>query len=366
LIEDLSQISTEINEFKFGPGRVNHIRVAGPLPFLPPKPLLVTESEFAWDWLQRWHTAGAMPDPCMVNCYFIKDMTLLGHDTVALDRDIATGNEAIPQYRASQIRTSHADEVARQLELPCRIIEDICFPLAVDGNVYGHFLIETLPRLHLMMRHFHRYLPEFRILLKEGSPAWLWKILTDVYHIDPNRIITHNPQLEHVLLRKAIWPSLTVFSDYLHPINNSIINELVGEFGAGGRIGIKRLFITRSLFSNPVMQARPFLNESELVGISVKEFGCFPVAPETMSWSSQIKLFSEAELVVGQFGSGVHNTIFCKPGARVGVIRFGNLLQSNISALRDHEMAYIVENNDDNPFQVDPEIFRQFMRSLVN
>jgi capsular polysaccharide biosynthesis protein len=292
-------------------------------------------------------------------------MTLLGHDTIALGDQVAIGNEALPQYRAKQIQTTHTERVAQQFGLPCKVIDEPCFPLGADGNVYGHFLIEALPRLHLLRRHLHRSLPPYRILVRANAPKWLWTILRDVYGVSSDEIITHDSENERVLLRQAIWPSLTLFSDYFHPINNYVFNELRGEAGLGGGPGVRRLFVTRAFFSNPVMQHRPVINEPELAAIASQEYGLFPVAPETMPWMAQINLFAKAELVVGLFGSGLHNALFSGADTRLGVVRFGNLVQSNIGSLRNQSMAYLTAGNDVRPYHLDPDLFRRFLDVLT-
>lgn len=364
VIPDLEVISTRAENFKFGADPVRHVQIAGAVPFLPPRALDVTASEFVWDWLKTWHEADALPPPRAVNCYLLQDMRLLGHDTVALNGHLAIGNEVIPQYRSHQIQTSHALHVAQQLSLPVKVIEEPCFALAADGHVYGHFLIESLPRLHLVRRHLHRSLPPYRILISATAPAWLLRIVRDVYGFNEDEIIFHDPEKESVLLRQAIWPSLMTFGDYLHPINNFIFNELALEFGSSRSQPTKALFITRSFFTNPNMLHRPFLNEIELAGIAATEFDLSPIAPETLPWRDQIDLFAGAKLVVGSFGSGLHNTVFSGAGTQVGVLRFSNLLQSNIATLRNHRISYLTENNDLMPYHVNCDLFRRFLGSI--
>ncbi len=61
---------------------------------------------------------------------------------------------------------------------------------------------------------------------------------------------------------------------------------------------------------------------------------------------AQAQLFSEAAIVIGEDGSGLHNTIFSAPGTRVICLNFGrtNIFHASIAAIRAHKLAYLQAN----------------------
>ena len=67
------------------------------------------------------------------------------------------------------------------------------------------------------------------------------------------------------------------------------------------------------------------------------------ISPEKLDWTEQVYLFSNANLVIGEFGSGLHNTIFSPSATNTIVLASPrmNWIQSGISALRNQKIAYI-------------------------
>jgi O-antigen biosynthesis protein WbqL len=97
-------------------------------------------------------------------------------------------------------------------------------------------------------------------------------------------------------------------------------------------------------------------------GIAEREFGFTVLQPETLAWPLQVELFKNAKVIVGEFGSGMHNAIFAGEGAHVGCIGLNNLTQTYIGALRRHQNLYLstipLENGE---FEVDEAMFRTFL-----
>ncbi len=365
VIQDISALSVQVAAPAFGPHPVQHIVLAGPIAYPRPLPLLLRGEAIVWDWLADYHQAPNLPPPRGMNCYFIRDLALVGHDTPFVGGRMAVDTDMMPAYRARLVQGPHEHLVAARLQLPCRIVDEPCFPLAADGNVYGHFLIEALVRLHAVRRILHPVLPPCRILIIGSLPAWLRRILADVYAVRGDDLIEYDPEQECVLLRHAVWPSLPMHGDHFHPYTDYAIADLLAGMSVGSGLNIGHVFVSRALHRNPVMQQRTFGNEQELTEIAVREYGFCPVSPETMPWTEQIRLFANASVVVGRFGSGLHNTLFSRRGTRVGVLGFGNLVQSGISALRAERLAYITDRNDEIPFAVAPDHFRRMLDALL-
>jgi capsular polysaccharide biosynthesis protein len=69
-----------------------------------------------------------------------------------------------------------------------------------------------------------------------------------------------------------------------------------------------RLYVRRS--------SRTLGNEPEVSKV-LDRFGLEVVQPETLPFAEQVRLFSQAELVVGCHGAGMANSVFARPGARI-------------------------------------------------
>jgi capsular polysaccharide biosynthesis protein len=69
-----------------------------------------------------------------------------------------------------------------------------------------------------------------------------------------------------------------------------------------------RLYVRRS--------SRTIANAREVSDV-LDRFGLDVVQPETLSFAEQVRLFSQAELVLGCHGAGMTNSVFARPGARI-------------------------------------------------
>ena len=65
--------------------------------------------------------------------------------------------------------------------------------------------------------------------------------------------------------------------------------------------------------------ARNVLNQPELDAL-VAQQGWTVVAPETLTFDEQVRLFHRARMVVGPTGAAMANLIFARPGCRIGVM----------------------------------------------
>jgi capsular polysaccharide biosynthesis protein len=130
--------------------------------------------------------------------------------------------------------------------------------------------------------------------------------------------------------------------DGFHPIADDLLGDLLNELGPLERPhAAPRLFLVRgeSLHTG----GRRCTNEAALVELARTKHGFTPVAMETLPWRSQLALLRHAEIVLGLFGSALHGALFCLPGTRVACVGLGNMVQSEIGALRGHVMAYMTE-----------------------
>ena len=85
-----------------------------------------------------------------------------------------------------------------------------------------------------------------------------------------------------------------------------------------------------------------------------------------------IAAMSQAKIVVGECGSGMHNAIFCPPGARIGVIQSEhneNFLPAQLAMWREHEVWYLIgkglEGGVDGAFTIDLREAKRFAQEIL-
>lgn len=293
-----------------------------------------------------------------------------GSGQIWFDDHLITSDEIMPNYVVNYLGIGDGGDahLLSEAQLPLKIIESPCLVAVGHGSkVYGHFLIELLFRLLVAHHAFFQteHLP-YRVLLDFDSPPWLLRILEENFGIGPEDVEFFLPQHERVVLRHAIIPT-RVFHDHgVHPFANEIIKGLLD------RLNIQpsprqpsRIFVTRGQFQNAASPRRICTNEKDLINIATNRHGFTAVRAEAMGWREQIALFRDAEIIVGQAGSGLHNALFSRPGSRLASIGIMNFVQHQIGAFRGQHMAFLTQNiRLQGKFVVDETIFESFLERV--
>jgi capsular polysaccharide biosynthesis protein len=125
-----------------------------------------------------------------------------------------------------------------------------------------------------------------------------------------------------------------------------VAHTLVGtsEIKPGRRLFLSRRTVTRETEGN----YRALLNEDELVA-AMANGGYEIVEPELLPFADQIRLFAEAELVVGLGGAALFNTVFSPPATRVISIESSGIFVNNhadLFAAMGHSYGIIFGKQD--------------------
>ncbi len=231
-------------------------------------------------------------------------------------------------------------------------------------KTYGHWLLEGLPKL-LLLRRLIEDLPPFHILLPRSAPGFVRDWIDLV--LPAAQVALYDDDTEYLLVETLIVPTVLFVSrgHHFHPEFVSLLDELVPP-GRGG--GDARLYVARFQPDN----FRQMSNREEIDAIAVSE-GLELVRPETMPIAEQIALFARATIIVGDFGSGMHNTLFSPPGALVLCLNMVTGLQTRIAELKRQRVGYLLPSSGEavmyrfgaprQSFHIDPEQFRAYVRA---
>ncbi len=89
-------------------------------------------------------------------------------------------------------------------------------------------------------------------------------------------------------------------------------------------------------------------NEESVKKIVENKFNFKSFSPEAMNIHNQISLFSNAEIIVGQYSSALHNALFAAQDSLTICIGHNNLIQSSISSLTKSRIAYFSTETKEN------------------
>lgn len=175
------------------------------------------------------------------------------------------------------------------------------------NNSYFHWFFDSLPRLLLYKRFYninkndyflvHNLKYDFQIksLRKLGVKNFINAY--DLKHIKANKIITVNFYRKHSEIPK--W--------YISDLRKYIFKEKIIN------LKNKKIFIDRSNISSKI---RDIHNKSKIIKY-LKQKNFTVIDPSKLNFNKEIQLFYNASIVLGLYGAGLTNIIFCKKSCNV-------------------------------------------------
>lgn len=231
-----------------------------------------------------------------------------------------SGNEIIyPIFMSSRLpRVTTTDETVAVLSSHC------------SWSNYGHWLGDTLPRLHLLEKsgiHYDKIVVPYLFPYQREA--------LDLLGVDRSKMIV-DPTL-HLEARRLVIPTFPGL--YGLPARWAC-DYLRERFlpSAQPSAGPRRIFISR----NKPGATRRLLNEDALYE-ALRHFGVERVFTEDLTFAEEVSLFNNVEIVIGPCGAGMVNLMFCRPGTAVIEIfnpRYVNVMNWMIANHADLNYAY--------------------------
>ena len=194
------------------------------------------------------------------------------------------------------------------------------------NNNYWHWLFDVLPRISLCSKfislkeidyfllpdHIKKYQIETLDLLKiekskRISSEKFRHIKVDKLILTDHPVVTSGDATKDIMVMPG-WISLWLKKQFL--IENSISAE----------VKTKKIYIDRSVNSQNKQEPRFIENENEVKEYLLKN-GFTSIKLHETKFIEQVKLFNNAECIVGLHGGGFANLAFCKPGTKAIELR---------------------------------------------
>jgi capsular polysaccharide biosynthesis protein len=307
---------------------------------------------------------GQAPD---IGYYLIPGATLAGGGALPrIGETYFHASGVLPEYVAHYVRNdmdsqhwqSHEGSHARHLPVGISILH--------NNLVFGHWLLEMFPKL-LMLRSMAPELRGAPIILPSTAPAYVHQTVAAVLGDWP--VYVYDRFAEHVNVDVLIAPEMFHRGYHFNPRFETAIDDHIawarGSLGAKARAALglnpRKLFITRRDVNSSF---RRLINTPALEAVATA-LGFTVIRPETIAWRRQVEMFSYAECIVGEFGSGMHNALFAPHGAKVVCLNWIVDVQSRIANFRRQSVGYVLPTGDELArfkldrsfvnYQVDPE-----------
>jgi capsular polysaccharide biosynthesis protein len=316
--------------------------------------------------LVRDHEQPSIAPPVEVFC--LSDLVLQGPGWVGREKGLLFEPSIYPRYcrdwyTSGRIYNATETNLSRLTERRQRLGWHISH---FNCGVYGHWLTEVMPKL-LVIEEFLRRWPRYAsmpILMPSIFPEFVYAHTRTLLPHVP--IATYDPRKEYIRCERMFMP--TWGRDHVF---NPWVGEQVDRIRSAPDPEMpQRIFVSRR--SKSVVRALD--NQQELESIAMQE-GLTIVHPEDYSLPRQIALFRNAAMVVGEFGSALHNAVFSRAGTLVIALNWLNDIQSRIARLKGHRIGYILPTSGaevllklDGTVQhyaIDPVTFRSRLREAM-
>lgn len=281
-----------------------------------------------------------------IGFYLLRDVSVRGRGFLVKDGKRIYRPDLIPDYVEAEIvkglRTEFEEKPGREkkpFEGTSVLLTSEAYP------IYGHWLIDTLPKAWLYTCCLGIELEDVRYLFCHDTPEYGLSMLAETFGIPRERMEFYDFDRVEPCLERALVPSLLHHSHVFHPAMRNAVQYIreKAECAPLQLVGPRprRLYVSRRKFRHrSISSRRTITNEEELVEIAVRA-GFEVVYPEEFTWFEQIRLFADAKLVVGESGSGLHNTLFSGSGTAVLCLCPSTQVQGTIAALTDQKLFFL-------------------------
>lgn len=273
-----------------------------------------------------------------IGCYVLEDAAI-APTGIAVRQDTAFASHAFLHA------PPHVSAVIDRLNATTLPQRHIPGPLAIiygpGHETWGHWLVDFLPRLAVLDRS------GWDIgALRFAVPWDLQPFARELLHaagIAEGQFVVYKYWEEVLTTDRLLMPTGLRAQDRLSPFFAEATQFWIGRVLARVRLprspGLRRVFVRRAEGS------RRLENPLEIDALA-KRRGLAAVRPELMTLAEQIALFRDTRLVVGEYGSALHNTVFSAAGAVAcglrGTSAHPGFVQSGLATALDQHAAYVL------------------------
>ena len=217
-------------------------------------------------------------------------------------------------------------------------IDECCLFSGAGFDIYGHWLVDYIPRLVSASRFVG---DEAVMFATRPRAAWAQKMVEMLLPGQSARVMKEMVGLYKV--RRLLVPTSVRYENSIEPERAAECWKLyagrIGDAPAADNLP-KKIVVSRRGWGR-TRKLSGMLPNIEQIEDRLAEAGFAIISPEAFSLPEQKQIFENAEVVVGEDGSGLHNTIFSRPGTITAVITSGrlNLLPAERAGALGHRIV---------------------------
>lgn len=205
------------------------------------------------------------------------------------------------------------DQVALRMPNETITIDGDCALITQQADhVWGHWLVDVLPRLEIVRRLMPDITFAFSNLLACSEE------LLEQTGFRPKRMIFYDPFKTVLRADRFFVPAYVRFANSFARSSGSIFSSMSRH----ERVRVNKIYVSRSR----LREGSTILNHQDIEERFIRR-GFQVIHPQTMSIDAQIKAFANASHIVGEYGSGLHSSIFAAAGTPVLCLQSQNMKQ---------------------------------------
>jgi len=304
-----------------------------------------------------------------VGCYRLQASEVI-FDGIVMQNGAALWSLALNHPRA-HVQAVLTAQAAGWASLPVRRVEGQVAVIHGPGfDIFGHWLIDFLPKLFVL----HRAgidIQKIKLLLPASSPPFVRHFLS-LIGIPNENLVWHDQRAERIAPDELVMPSVFRLRSRFHPLFVQATRFWLDRFSASAGLpdhaaADRRIFISRARLSGGRR-----LRERGAIEARALQAGYELVFPESLALAQQIRLFRSASHVLGEYGSGLHGSIFSQPGSVICALRgtshHPGFAQSGLAEISDQPIGYVFgqspEHAGDHEFSIDAGAFEHALSAM--
>jgi len=285
-----------------------------------------------------WHQSPAAEVPA-IGCYFLQNLEICGsgypfHAGRFVHEGVHTSDVALEWLADPEF---HDHPITRP---PCNIVaidRPVLMVFGPGSSIYGHWLLDFLPRIAIAQRLLGDALDEFVVPLPSDTPAWATAMMETFCGIAPERILPYHRHNDKLVCARVCLPSFAHNGNYvLHPFMRAFYDQFGNRDASAPK---RRICLSRRNQERETFSYRRIFEKREAMEHLAEDHGFAVVRPEELSFADQVALFRSADCVLGEVGSGLHASVFCDPGTVVATVGWFSEAQYQVTAAFEQKMV---------------------------
>lgn len=223
---------------------------------------------------------------------------------------------------------------------------DLAMPILRPGDhIYGHWLIDILPRLYLLRKIVD--IRGIKIVVRHDIPKFALSML-ELMGVRDKDIVFFNPNTQNLKCKVAYYVTNLRKDQKIHPLiedfSNWFKDIILDVPGRSYTINkdAKKIFISRSNWEKPSPR-RVCVNALSIEAL-LSSKGWKILHPQELRLVEQVMYFANAEIIFGEEGSGLHNSIFMEGDTNIVSMRNSKnlgMIQSGLCRSRNQTENFI-------------------------